>query len=76
MPCSSIVTRGGSWGLASRPAREVFLKGDALIDMNPEVLCAQAAGAELHDRADPLVHAQAEDFDREHVVEPVGDQAR
>ena len=34
----------------------------------------QAAGTEFEDRADALVHTQAEDLHREHIVEPVGDQ--
>ena len=69
------MTRGGSWGLVSEAAGEVLLERDALVDLDPEVPGPQAAGTELEDRADPLVHAQAEDLDREHVVEPVGDQA-
>ena len=57
------------------PAGEVLLEGDPLVDADPEVPRPQVPRAELEDRADPLVHAQAEDLDREDVVEPVGDQA-
>ena len=66
---------GRKLGLASGPAREVLRQRDPLVDVDPEVPRPQLMRAPLQDRADPLVHPQAEDLDREDVVEPVDDQA-
>ena len=58
-----------------RPAREVFLQRDPLVDRHAKMGGPQPIRAQSEDRPDPLIHAQAEDLDREDVVEPVDDQA-
>ena len=70
-----IVTRGGSFGRGDGPAGEVFGQGDPLVDVDPEVPRAEPFGRPFEDRADPLVHPEAEDLDGEDVVEAVDDQA-
>ena len=63
-------------GAGQGPAREVFGQGDPLVDVDPDVLRAQRIGHQGEDRADPLVHPQAEELGRQDVVEAVDDQAR
>ena len=58
-----------------RPARKIFLLRDPLVDADSEVLRAQPLGTKRQDRADSLINSQAEDLDRQDVVEPVDDQA-
>ena len=57
------------------PARKVFLLRDPLVDGHAKMGGPQPFGDQREDRADPLIHAQAEDLDREDVVVPVDDQA-
>ena len=63
-------------GAGHQAARKIFLQCHPLVHMNPEVLGAEAARHKFHDRANALVHSQAEHLHRERVVEPIGDQAR
>ena len=58
-----------------RPARKVFLLRDPLVDADSIMRRPQPLGAKRQDRADPLIHSQAEHLDRKDVVEPVDDQA-
>ena len=53
-----------------RPGRSARRRGPG------SASCPTASAEDRQDRADPLIHPQAEDLDGEDVVEPVDDQAR
>ena len=66
---------GWKLGTGEGAARKVFLLGDSLVDLHPEVPRPQVMRHTLEDRPDALIHPQAEDLDREDVVVAVSDQA-
>ncbi len=65
----------GQLGTDDGPAREVLGHRDPFVDMDTDVLCSEPFGDQGEDGADALIHAEAEDFGREHVIEPVDDEA-
>ena len=67
---------GWKLGTGDGTARKVFLLGDSLVDLHPEVPRRQVMRAPLQDRPDALIHSQAEDLDRQDVVVTIGDQTR
>ena len=74
-PFSWIVTRGGSFGLASGRPGKSSASAIRSSTWTRKCFVPSRSAEQVEDRADPLVDPQAEDLDREDVVEPVDDQA-
>ena len=59
-----------------RPAGKVLGERDPLVNVDADVLCSQPRGEVFQDRPDALIHAEAEDLNRQDVVVAIDDQAR
>ncbi len=64
----------GKLGAGNWPARKVLGQRNPLVHVNTEVPRPQPRREQVKDRADPLIHPQAEDLGRQDVGEAIDDQ--